>query len=79
MVNYKNTCQVLAAMYEEVTASQTIGKIIGFILSATIFSATLFLILTLTNHLPASWNYLYVFAGVLSIGALGLLVQKALR
>jgi len=65
--------------FEDNRSFESVGKVMGFMISYFIFSIILFLILNLLNKIPESWTILQMFGITLVIVIIGAVLKKALR
>ena len=65
--------------FEKNLQSNKFTKKLGFIFAYFFFTTTLYLILTLLNKLPLSWNYWQVMVITFVITLIGIIVKRFLK
>ncbi|HLC46914.1 MAG TPA: hypothetical protein VJI75_04200 [Candidatus Nanoarchaeia archaeon] len=69
----------MMALIDEHSIDYKIGKIVGFILSYSIFTTILFFLLSNTQKIPESWSIVHVIALTFFITLLGSGIKRLLR
>ncbi len=65
--------------FEKNLVSNIFAEKIGFIFAYFFFTTSLYLILTLLNKLPLSWNYWHVMVITFVITLIGFIIKRYLK
>lgn len=66
-------------VFEQNNAIKKIGYGLGYIFSYLLFTALLFLMLSLLGKIPQSWSYIHILTITFAIALIGIAVRRLLR